>query len=390
VNDRPYLSIGEVLELLKHDFPDLSISRIRAFESAGQLELERTASGYRKFYESDISYLRGLLGGTANRLAASPRSSSQSKLQSTSQSTTQSTSQSTQVPLRQPSSASGKQSTPASYATSHIGHADEHDEPLELGPNGELPGDPERRHPAAFQSLRRELAERSPALPPLPAVPALPVPTVAMVPSAIPDTAIGSVESDGPATQIESPVVAVPVLTVVETPAGHVAIAAAANVAMSSQESAEGAAAPRDLDVSSVLGSRNPLAADASGLNLSLDELVKASGLTNETIRDLESLGLLKGQGVFSAVYYDEDALLTCKLVASFQKYGVEPRHLRMYKLAADREASFFEQVVTPQLRRRNPDARQSAIETLGELVRLGEQLRIVALRQVLRSSINR
>lgn len=123
---------------------------------------------------------------------------------------------------------------------------------------------------------------------------------------------------------------------------------------------------------------------------MTLDELVTATGLTIEAIRELESFGLLKGQTVFSAVYYDEDSLLTCKLVAAFRTYGVEPRHLRMYKLAADREASFFEQVVTPQLRRKNPDARQGAIDTLGELVRLGEQLRVVALRQVLKASINK
>jgi DNA-binding transcriptional MerR regulator len=344
VNDRPYLSIGEVLELLKHDFPDLSISRIRAFESAGQLELERTASGYRKFYESDISYLRGLLGG------AGPAA---------------------------PGSNINKARAPKPVAMS----TDDSEEPPELGPNGELPGDPERRHPAAFQSLRREMAQRSPALPPLPPLPHVSPQGVA----ATTDASVGAVP-DEPLRSIPSEVQVAPVLSIVESTPGHVATASAGAASAATKPTSLESNAHSDAQS----GSNNPLNSDASGLNLSLDELVKISGLTNEVIRELESLGLLKGQGVFSAVYYDEDALLTCKLVAAFRQYGVEPRHLRMYKLAADREASFFEQVVTPQLRRKNPDARQSAIDTLGELVRLGEQLRTVALRQVLRSSINR
>ena len=48
---RDYLSIGEVLEAIKADFPDISISKIRFLESEGLINPERTASGYRKFYE---------------------------------------------------------------------------------------------------------------------------------------------------------------------------------------------------------------------------------------------------------------------------------------------------------------------------------------------------
>ncbi len=334
MNDRPYLSIGEVLELLKHDFPEVSIARIRSYESAGQLELERTASGYRKFYEADIAFLRRLLDGSATLADHAGRPTAESRRE--------------QSDFR------------PDFRSSH----DDHDEAPELGPNGELPGDPERRHPAAFQSLRRELAQRQTTGP-------APVGSVGV------GTHDPVVAADAPSLALVSPSV---------QSAAEVSVAPAARTE-SASATGSSAAAPVDLPL---LGSANPLAAASSGLNLSLDELISSSGLTGETVRELESLGLLKGQGVFSAVYYDEDALLTCKLVAAFQRFGVEPRHLRMYKLAADREASFFEQVVTPQLRRRNPDARAGAIETLGELVRLGEQLRTVALRQVLRASIDR
>src|SRR3954470_24938046 len=61
VADRAYLSIGEVLNLLRDEFPDITISKIRFLESQGLLDPERTPSGYRKFYEGDIERLRWIL-----------------------------------------------------------------------------------------------------------------------------------------------------------------------------------------------------------------------------------------------------------------------------------------------------------------------------------------
>jgi len=61
VNERPYMSIGEVLGLLLEEFPDVTISKIRFLESQGLIEPERTASGYRKFFDADIERLRVIL-----------------------------------------------------------------------------------------------------------------------------------------------------------------------------------------------------------------------------------------------------------------------------------------------------------------------------------------
>lgn len=57
----PYLSIGDVLGILLEEFPDVTISKIRFLESQGLISPERTASGYRKFYESDVDLLRVIL-----------------------------------------------------------------------------------------------------------------------------------------------------------------------------------------------------------------------------------------------------------------------------------------------------------------------------------------
>jgi DNA-binding transcriptional MerR regulator len=56
------MSIGAVLELLRPDFPDISISKIRYLEDQGLVEPERTAAGYRKFTPGHVDRLRYVLG----------------------------------------------------------------------------------------------------------------------------------------------------------------------------------------------------------------------------------------------------------------------------------------------------------------------------------------
>ena len=61
MSGRSYLSIGDVLTLLRQEFPDVTISKIRFLESQGLVNPERTPSGYRKFYEQDVERLRWVL-----------------------------------------------------------------------------------------------------------------------------------------------------------------------------------------------------------------------------------------------------------------------------------------------------------------------------------------
>jgi DNA-binding transcriptional MerR regulator len=61
VSSRTYLSIGDVLTLLREEFPDVTISKIRFLESQGLVNPERSPSGYRKFFETDVERLRWVL-----------------------------------------------------------------------------------------------------------------------------------------------------------------------------------------------------------------------------------------------------------------------------------------------------------------------------------------
>jgi DNA-binding transcriptional MerR regulator len=54
-------SIGDVLGMLREEFPDITISKIRFLESQGLIDPERTPSGYRKFYDADVARLRWIL-----------------------------------------------------------------------------------------------------------------------------------------------------------------------------------------------------------------------------------------------------------------------------------------------------------------------------------------
>lgn len=58
---RAGLSIGSVLDLLRPDFPDITISKIRFLESEGLISPERTPSGYRRFSAADCERLRFVL-----------------------------------------------------------------------------------------------------------------------------------------------------------------------------------------------------------------------------------------------------------------------------------------------------------------------------------------
>ena len=120
-------------------------------------------------------------------------------------------------------------------------------------------------------------------------------------------------------------------------------------------------------------------------MSFTLEELAEASGLTQRQLGDLVRYGLLSGHSVAGDTFYDGESLIVARTSAGFMRFGIEARHLRMYKVAAEREAGFMEQVVMPLLKQRNPTARQQAADNLGELAHLGEQLRSALLRVSLR-----
>jgi DNA-binding transcriptional MerR regulator len=122
-----------------------------------------------------------------------------------------------------------------------------------------------------------------------------------------------------------------------------------------------------------------------TGLHMSMDELSAATGVDRERIRELEGFGIICSHGLNGDSYYDGDDFVVLTIVRDLFKYGIEPRHLSMYRHFAEREASFFEQIVLPMLRQRNPDARRAATESLSQMANLSRKLKQALLRVNLR-----
>jgi DNA-binding transcriptional MerR regulator len=131
------------------------------------------------------------------------------------------------------------------------------------------------------------------------------------------------------------------------------------------------------------------LAEPPTGLQMSIEEMSAATGIDRDKIRELESFGLVCSHGPEAARYYDGDDYVVLSIVKDFFRYGVEPRHLTMYKHFEEREASFFETIVMPQLRQRNPDARRLATASLTDLAKASRKLKQALLRTNLRQHLS-
>lgn len=127
-------------------------------------------------------------------------------------------------------------------------------------------------------------------------------------------------------------------------------------------------------------------APEPSEVRLTRDELLASAGLEPQALDQLEQYGLLSRRGAGGT--YDGDALMIATCTAEMARYGIEPRHLRAYRTAADREIGLFEQVVTPLMRQRNPEARGRAEEAVRELAALSVRLHATLVKVGLRAEL--
>lgn len=128
-----------------------------------------------------------------------------------------------------------------------------------------------------------------------------------------------------------------------------------------------------------------PSGAVLPGVLLSSDELCAMAGLTREQLADLRSYGVVVGTTSKGDEPFDEDAVEIATIAKRFLDAGIEARHLRGWRVAADREAGLFEQLIQPLLRQRNPEARAQAAERLSDLEEVGGRLRAAMMRAALR-----
>jgi DNA-binding transcriptional MerR regulator len=298
LTETDYLSIGEVLGLLLEEFPDVTISKIRFLESQGLIDPERTPSGYRKFYDTDVELLRVIL--REQRENYLPLRVIKDRLDSGA------IDPSGELP--KPDNEHLDQQLDQQL-DQHDGQSDQHDEPHET----EVPASAVAGHPAA--------SRQTPALD---------------------ETATDEPTADERAAE--------------RSAAGE-----------------QAAVAPQLLP----------------GVVLDRGELCSMVGLSASELEQLEAYGIVTGRGNGGNAVFGEDAVEIAKISVQFLRAGVDARHLRGWRTAAEREASLFEQLITPRLRQRNPESRAEAVESLKHLQALGGRLRAALVRTALRHHID-
>jgi DNA-binding transcriptional MerR regulator len=406
---RTYLSIGDVLTLLRQEFPDVTISKIRFLESQGLVNPERTPSGYRKFYDHDVERLkwvlsqqrehflplkvikgrledesaggdaRGSRGGartaTATRAAAphdnavgTPRGGSAGR--SGSQANGRSGS---------PSIGAGAARTVAGDSNAPRGRAVSLDSRAAEGP-GKLPGFDRETDDQRGSATGDRKALGSPA---------------GGSGSSTAQARSGSRVSDQRAQSHPSSSQGRGLHAasggITDAGSRRATTRAGSTVAVDQGRHTQGRSGhpsegPSRADAPGEGGSGSPSGAEsgsgsrgwlrAATRSLSSVELAAASGLSEPGVAELESYGILRGKSIGGEMHYDESEVAVARFAADFAQFGIEPRHLRMYKHSAEREAGFVEQLVLPLLKQRNPEARNRAAEMLSDLTRIGQGLR--------------
>ena len=501
VSERTHLSIREVLDLLVVEFPDVTISKIRFLESQGLIRPERTPSGYRKFYDTDVERLRWILRQQREHFL--PLKVIKGRLDEASglggdepveASLFDADYAAPPAEIAPPAVAPPAVAAPAEAGplvgvglpARHAGlHAVSDSEPARPGRSGGpavvhvrstgLAGQASAlatAHDVAQQPRRVpvELAAAAPTGPDGPAAHAVPAARPAAVaPTAAGATgasvgagasvatgasvaagASGGADTSGPEvhaggdprpghrTAHASPAPTAPAARADAEPAraSHAGSRGGSRPerADASQASGDrsapggpgragsgatpggaGQRAPRGATRSegharpdgapSPGGARGPGGGSGAGgpaagapegagavepdlgarSSFSAEELAAAAGIGVEVVRELEEYGFIASRLVAGVPCYGDDALVVARLAAGFRAYGIESRHLRTFKHAAEREAGLFSQVVTPLLRQRNPAAHERAQAALAELTELGCALHASLVRSELR-----
>ncbi|RQP12755.1 MAG: MerR family transcriptional regulator [Microbacteriaceae bacterium] len=112
---------------------------------------------------------------------------------------------------------------------------------------------------------------------------------------------------------------------------------------------------------------------------LTRDELIREAGANAMLLQDAISASL-----IVPAEHYTEDALAVLKALVELQRSGIEPRHLRGFRAAAERELGLIESALIPIARRKDASSRAKAQELAREIAGQLEVVRSSLIRSAL------
>lgn len=133
---------------------------------------------------------------------------------------------------------------------------------------------------------------------------------------------------------------------------------------------------------------RNPLDRGPGEVRLGVDELATVAGLEISDIRQLQKFGVVEPVVAEPAPIFDADGLIIAKAAAAFMERGLEARHLKSWRLAADREADMLSQIIQPLARSAGGAGQGEAVAVTNELLACGNDMREAMLRRTLRASL--
>ena len=145
-------------------------------------------------------------------------------------------------------------------------------------------------------------------------------------------------------------------------------------------KSAAGPRPPKNLSEVEGMPESDAFSNSNAEIAMSRAELIEASGVSSDLLKRLEDFGLVRCEGK----WYNSDAFVVAKTVAQMAEFGFEPRHLRAFKSAAEREAGLVEQSVAPLTGRKDPESLVRAGEVARELAALSVQLHAALVRRAL------
>jgi DNA-binding transcriptional MerR regulator len=121
---------------------------------------------------------------------------------------------------------------------------------------------------------------------------------------------------------------------------------------------------------------------DGSDQPVPVDKAISSIGIAPETAKMLESFGLVQPVKTANGRCYSSTDIKLMVIAREMAKYGIEPRHLRMYTSLAEKESALFQQILLPMTRHKGEDRLERIKEVLENLSDLSDQLKTLLLQK--------
>ena len=117
-------------------------------------------------------------------------------------------------------------------------------------------------------------------------------------------------------------------------------------------------------------------------------ELARQAGLSAPQLDQLIRFGLVEPHETANGPRFTRDELRVARAATAFMRHGIEARHLKAWRVAAEREAGMLEQIVRPVARQGSASSQQRALEVAEDLIDMGNAIREAIIVKSLRRGL--